>query len=43
LFIQFFGYSSDTWKGKKFETAVHVLFIFLWTYMSYVFLAISLA
>src|SRR5690242_2783823 len=30
LFIQFFGYSSLLWKGKTFETTVHVLFSLLW-------------
>src|SRR6185503_9511384 len=25
LVIQFFGYSSMTWKGKKFETLVHII------------------
>lgn len=38
LFIQFFGYSSSLWKGKLFETAVHILFSILWTYLSAVFL-----
>lgn len=38
LFIQFFGYSSVLWKGKKFETVMHVLFSILWTYLSVVFL-----
>src|SRR5258706_16379325 len=33
LFIQFFGYSSKLWKGKTFETAIHVLLSLLWTYM----------
>lgn len=37
LFIQFFGYSSLLWKGKKFETIVHILFSFLWIYLSVVF------
>ncbi|HEY0732207.1 MAG TPA: hypothetical protein VGD33_07305 [Chitinophagaceae bacterium] len=40
LFIQFFGYSSLLWKGKTFETIVHVLFAGLWTYLSGVFLLI---
>jgi hypothetical protein len=39
LFIQLFGYSTVLWKGKSFETAVHVLFIIMWTYMSTIFLA----
>lgn len=34
LYFQFFGYSSDLWKGKKFETAVHIMFSFLWAYLS---------
>jgi len=43
LFIQFFGYSSVLWKGKTFETTVHVLFSVLWIYLSGVFLLIYLA
>jgi hypothetical protein len=42
LFIQFFGYSSKLWKGKTFETVVHIVFSFLWVYLSYVFLIIAL-
>ena len=38
LFIQFFGYSSDLWKGKVFETSVHIVFALLWIYLSVVFL-----
>jgi len=38
LFIQFFGYSTELWKGKTFETAVHILFSLLWAYLSIVFL-----
>ncbi len=38
LIIQFVGYSSLHWKGKKFETTVHVVFAALWTYLSGVFL-----
>jgi hypothetical protein len=37
LFIQFFGYSPDLWKGKRFETIIHVLFSLLFGYMSIVF------
>jgi hypothetical protein len=40
LFIQFFGYSSTLWKGKTFETTVHIVFSLLWTYLSVVFLMI---
>ena len=42
LFIQFFGYSSELWKGKRFETAIHIIFSLLWTYLSVVFLLIYL-
>ena len=41
LIIQFFGYSSELWKGKTFETLVHILFIFLWTYLSFIFWKIA--
>ncbi|MEH0153108.1 hypothetical protein V6R21_03120 [Limibacter armeniacum] len=37
LLFQFFGYSSRLWKGKWFETSVHVLFSILWVYLSVVF------
>lgn len=38
LFTQFFGYSTDLWKGKKFETFMHIMFSLLWTYLSIIFL-----
>jgi hypothetical protein len=37
LVIQFFGYSSQLWRGKTFETIMHVSFSLLWTYLSVVF------
>lgn len=37
LFVQFFGYSGELWKGKSFETKVHIIFIGLWIYFSIVF------
>lgn len=37
LGIQFFGYSSHLWRGKKLETSIHICFILLWTYISGVF------
>jgi hypothetical protein len=37
LFIQFFGYSPALWKGKTFETTMHILFSMLWIYLSGVF------
>jgi hypothetical protein len=38
LYIQFFGYSPNLWKGKKFETSVHVCFSLMWGYMSFIFI-----
>lgn len=43
LLVQFFGYSSKTWRGKTLETTVHVLFSFFWTYLSVVFIMIFLS
>jgi hypothetical protein len=40
LFIQFFGYSTDLWKGKAFETTIHIIFSLLWAYFSILFLMI---
>ncbi|MDB4180810.1 hypothetical protein N9611_01000 [Flavobacteriaceae bacterium] len=37
LFIQFFGYSKALWKGKRFETIIHILFSGLWGYLSILF------
>ena len=42
LLIQFFGYSPELWRGKRFETGVHVVFIGFWTYLSAVFLLVGL-
>lgn len=42
LVVQFFGYSPALWKGKSFETTVHVLFSMLWVYLSGVFLWVGL-
>jgi len=41
--IQFFGYSKKIWKGKMFETTVHILFSFLWAYFSLIFCMIYIA
>ncbi|MGL6269157.1 MAG: hypothetical protein ACRC2O_14595 [Chitinophagaceae bacterium] len=43
LFLQFFGYSNKLWKGKRFETIVHILFSLLWLYLSVIFLLTYLA
>ena len=40
LYVQFFGYSSKTWRGKTFETIVHILFSIFWAYLSAIFLLI---
>ncbi len=40
LFIQFFGYSTELWKGKNLETTMHIIFSLLWIYLSYIFLTI---
>ncbi|MGJ3234159.1 hypothetical protein [Marivirga sp.] len=37
LLTQFFGYSAKLWKGKTFETVVHIFFSGLWIYMSLIF------
>jgi hypothetical protein len=41
LIVQFFGYSAVLWRGKRFETAVHVVFSVLWAYFSAVFLLVG--
>ena len=38
LGIQFFGYSKKLWKGKTFETIVHIIFSILWLYFSTIFI-----
>lgn len=43
LLIQLFGYSSQLWKGKKFETFVHIVFTCTWIYLSAIFLTIGLS
>ena len=42
LLVQFFGYSRLLWQGKRLETAVHVVFALLWTYLTVVFFAVAL-
>lgn len=43
FFIQFFGYSAKIWKGKIFETTIHVFFSVLWAYFSVIFCLIYIA
>jgi len=38
LVVQFFGYSPELWRGKPFETVMHILFSLLWVYLSAVFI-----
>nr|WP_298339459.1 hypothetical protein [uncultured Algibacter sp.] len=40
LIFQLFVYSSKLWKGKKFETIVHIFFILLWVYLFVIFTVI---
>lgn len=42
LVFQFFVYSSQLWRGKKFETIIHVIFTLIWIYLSTIFLFIYL-
>ncbi len=43
LLIQLFGYSPKLWLGKPFESMVHILLIFFFTYACYTFLYVALA
>ena len=40
LIFQLFVYSSKLWKGKIFETVMHILFTIFWMYISTLFLMI---
>jgi len=37
LAVQFFWYSPKLWKGKRFETLVHVGFVVLWSGLTLLF------
>lgn len=37
LFFQLFVYSPKLWRGKRFETIVHIIFTLLWIYISSIF------
>jgi len=37
LIFQFFVYSRELWKGKRFETAMHIVFSLLWLYCTAVY------
>ncbi len=38
LVVQLFVYSTQLWRGKRFETVVHVAFTGLWAYAAVTFL-----
>lgn len=38
LIFQFLVYSPKVWRGKRFETAMHVVFAAIWFYFTAVFL-----
>lgn len=38
LYVQFFVYSPKLWKGKRFETSMHILFSLFWAYVSTIFM-----
>jgi hypothetical protein len=40
LFFQFFVYSPRLWKGRRFETGIHILFSIIWIYCSILFFMI---
>src|SRR5690606_38656006 len=42
LFFQFFVYSKELWKGKRFESVVHIVFSLFWVYFTVVFLIAGL-
>lgn len=42
LLFQLFGYSNKLWKGKIFETTIHIIFTGFWIYMSYIFLLVNI-
>jgi hypothetical protein len=43
LLIQFFGYSSELWRGKRLETSIHIIFSALWVYLTATFLIATLS
>ncbi|MBX2907312.1 MAG: hypothetical protein KF744_14805 [Taibaiella sp.] len=43
LLFQLFGYSSALWRGKRFETTVHIVFLFLWSFLSALYFMVFLS
>ncbi|SHI95227.1 hypothetical protein [Algibacter luteus] len=42
LIFQLFVYSTKLWKGKTFETTIHIVFTIFWIYLTSVFLRTGL-
>jgi hypothetical protein len=42
LVFQLFVYSPRLWKGKAFETGIHICFTLLWAYLAVVFFLVYL-
>ena len=40
LVIQFVGYSAQLWRGKRFETMIHIVFTCFWAYLTFIFFSI---
>lgn len=38
LYVQFFVYSPKLWKGKTFETTIHIVLALFWAYVSIIFI-----
>lgn len=43
LLFQFFVFSKDLWKGKRFETLIHIASTILWVYLSTVFIKVGVS
>lgn len=43
LVFQFFVYSKELWRGKKFETIMHIIFALIWIYLTVVYFMTSRA
>ncbi|MEL6987474.1 MAG: hypothetical protein AAGK97_06550 [Bacteroidota bacterium] len=41
LIYQWFGFPMKLWKGKAFETSIHILFTFIWSYLAFVFYQVA--
>jgi hypothetical protein len=39
--FQFFVYSPKLWRGKTFETIIHIVFSILWLYLTSIFFYIA--